>query len=182
MDIQCTHRFEAPLASILATLADTTYSAHLARTHSFFAEIEPLSLEQSGGVIRRTLRYRARPFLSRLGPFSVPPDWFVWIEHSELQLASGRLTFENVPELASVRDKVVNRGSMLFRTQAGEQGTCTVRTARFELDFQVAPMLRPLADFALSLVARKLTSSLDEEARLLASWLSGEDATLPLTG
>ena len=170
MDIERTHSFDAPLARVLATLASADYARHLAASHSFFAAIEPLSVERTEHAVRRVVRYRARPFLRRLGPFSVPASWFVWIERSELDLASGRLTFDNVPELPSVRDKVVNRGTMLFRAREGEQprGAETVRTARFEIDFDVAPMMRPLAEMALSMVARTLTASLDEEARLLA--------------
>jgi len=182
MHLTMHHRFDAPLEAVLETLVGAEYPRFLAANHSFFAAIEPLALETSPTHVARSLRYRARPFITRLGVFSLPASWFVWVEQSRLDLARARLTFDNVPEVESVRDKVVNRGVMQFRTQRGESGRFyTVRESRFELALEVAPLYRPLADAALGMVARQLGSSLDEEARLLARWLAAGDDALALS-
>ncbi|MDB4974519.1 MAG: hypothetical protein JWN48_2860 [Myxococcaceae bacterium] len=172
MQICLSHRFEAPVEAVVRALASAQYAAHLGERHSFFADIRVLESRERERVIERSVRYRAQPFITRLGVFSLPPSWFVWVEQSRIDLERGLLEFENVPEVASVRGKLINRGAMQFRAQLDEAGNLfTLREARFEVAFEVAPLLRPLADAALSLVARQLVSSLDEEARLLRAWL-----------
>lgn len=174
MQLSLRHEFGAPVAHVLESLADTSYPRLLSERHSFFAEIEPLALTRTRTRLERTLRYRARPFISRLGPFSLPAEWFVWEERSTLHYDTGLLTFENVPELPSLRGKVVNHGRMLFREATAARGALhsTVREATFELGFCVAAMYRPLVEVALGLVARQLVSALAEEAALLSDWLA----------
>jgi hypothetical protein len=168
MELVVQHRFEAPLAAVVEALACPRYAAHLAASHSFFAQIELISHQEGELGWQRRVHYRARPFIARLGLFSLPAEWFAWEEHSVYE--RGSLRFENVPLLASVRDKVVNRGAMQFR----EHGCGTLREARFEIDFRVPAMYRPLKELALGMVRRQLVASLDEEASLLAGWL-GQD-------
>jgi hypothetical protein len=177
MQLSICHHFRAPLASVLATLEQPSYAAHLAREHSFFADIEVLSVRRAGSRFERVVRYRARPFITRLGLFSLPASWFVWVEHSQFDYATGLLTFDNVPELESVRTKMQNRGRMLFRAQHDEHGVpLTTRESTFELAFDVPLAYRALRELALSTVARQLTASLDEEAKLLARWVAQEGA------
>ncbi|MDB4990957.1 MAG: hypothetical protein JWN04_6135 [Myxococcaceae bacterium] len=172
MKLCLSHQFDAPLESVLGTLSSADYASHLAQSHSFFADVRVLSLSHSPGLIERSVRYRARPFITRLGVFSLPASWFVWVEQSRIDLRSGLLTFENVPEVESVRDKLINRGSMQFRTACDADGKpVTVRQASFEVAFQVPQLYRSLAALALTMVRRQLESSLDEEARLLRAWL-----------
>jgi hypothetical protein len=171
--LRLSHRFFAPMDAVVSALASAEYAAHLAAQHSFFADIRVLSLRESADAVERELRYRARPFITRLGVFSLPASWFVWVEQSRFDLRRGLLTFENVPEVESVRGKLINRGTMQFRTQLDEAGrVLTTRESCFELAFQVPAVYRPLAELGLTMVARQLESSLDEEARLLSGWLA----------
>jgi hypothetical protein len=165
--MEIVHHFDAPRAAVIEALACPHYAAHLAASHSFFTHIEPVSRVDAEAGWERRVRYRARPFIARLGMFSLPAEWFAWEECSRYEHATGLLTFENLPLLASVRDKVINRGAMEFR----EHGHGTVREARFELDFRVAAMYRPLKELALGMVRRQLVAALDEEADLLTRWL-----------
>jgi hypothetical protein len=177
MELSLSHRFEAPLASVVDTLGSPDYSAHLARAHSFFERIELLERVESASHWQRRMHYRARPFIARLGVFSLPAEWFTWIERATYDYASGALTFENVPTLESVRDRVINRGQMRFRESLDELGNVhTVREAHFEIDFRVPAVYRPLKELALTMVRRQLESSLDEEAALLAGWLARDVA------
>ncbi|MET0343381.1 MAG: hypothetical protein ABW252_20390 [Polyangiales bacterium] len=172
MIVRRSHRFEASRDATLASLASADYAALLAARHPFFAEVTVLSLRESATRVERRLRYRARPFIARLGPFSPDPAWFVWVEHSTLDRETGLLSFANVPVLESVRDAFTCRGSMHFDEQRGPTGApTTVREARFELGFCVPSAYRPLARLALGLVQRQLAHSLDDEARLLSTWL-----------
>jgi len=174
MLLRLSHRFEAPVESVIDALSSREYAAQLAAAHSFFAQIDVLSRADHGDVVIRTVRYRARPFIARLGVFSLPAEWFVWLEQSSFDRKRGVLRFENVPELASVRDRVINRGTMSFHAQRRSDGSwLTTRDADFEIDLTVGPLYRPLAELALSLMRRQLESSLDEEARLLSAWLRG---------
>lgn len=177
MLIRLTHRFEAPMGAVIDALSGSAYAAHLADAHSFFAQIDVLSRVDHGDAVVRSVRYRARPFIARLGMFSLPAEWFVWVEQSVFDRRAGRLHFENVPELPSVRPKVVNRGTMTFTEQQRTDGSWfTTRDAVFEVDLHVGPLYRRLADLALSMIGRKLESSLDEEAGLLAAWLGRAQA------
>ncbi|HEX5657433.1 MAG TPA: hypothetical protein VFX59_09560 [Polyangiales bacterium] len=170
MELVARHRFEASTARVIEALACPAYAAHLAASHSFFAQVEPLEqLERAHGWQRR-VHYRAQPFITRLGVFSLPTEWFAWEEHSTYE--AGLLQFENVPLLASVRDKVINRGAMRFAQDAYG----TTREAHFEIDFRVAAMYRPLKEMALAMVRRQLIGALDEEAALLAGWLARADS------
>lgn len=171
MEIVFCHRFEAPLERVVEALACPDYAAQLAKSHSFFEHIELLDSSGDAQMWQRRMHYRARPFIARLGVFSLPATWFAWIEHASYQ--RGELVFENVPVLEGVRAKVINRGRMRFHEREDELGIrVTVREARFEIDFRVPAMYRPLADMALAMVRRQLESSLDEEADLLAQWLA----------
>lgn len=171
--VRRSHRFAAPVDAVLAALSSEAYAATLTAHHPFFAEVEVLALHASERKIVRRVRYRARPFIARLGPFSPAPEWFAWTEEAVLDRERAVLTFENVPLLESVRARFENRGSMWFRLMVDASGRAfTQRDARFEVAFRVGAGYRPLADLALSMVARQLESALDDEARLLAGWLA----------
>lgn len=177
MKLCLSHRFDAPVAQVMRTLASAEYATHLAAHHSFFDAIDVLRTRESAGVVDRSVRYRARPFITRLGVFSLPATWFSWIEESRFDLSAGLLSFDNVPEVESVRAKLLNRGAMHFEAQVDARGhEHTRRTSTFELAFTVPALYRPLAELGLSLVARQLESSLDEEATLLAAWLAENTA------
>jgi len=173
MKLRIEHVFQAPLGEVVAALASSEYAAHLSEQHSFFADIRVLSRRECEHEVQRTVRYRAEPFIARLGMFSLPAEWFVWIEQSSFDLQRGLLSFDNVPEVASVRDKVVNRGTMRFSAEQREDGAWfTTRTSEFEIDFLVPALVRPLAELGLTMVRRQLEGSLDEEALLLEAWLA----------
>lgn len=173
MKLQLRHDFHASIEDVTDTLLAPAYSVHLAANHSFFAAIELQSQRESERRVQRTMRYRARPFIARLGVFSLPADWFVWLEKSVFDRDSATLSFENEPVLASVRGKVVNRGTMHFREHQHEDGhIVTTRESSFEIDLHVAAVYRPLADVALLMIRRQLEGSLDEEAALLRRFLA----------
>jgi hypothetical protein len=172
MEIELIHQFEAPLAAVISTLEDPTYTQALVAEHSFFSEVQVLSLAVTPTRVARKLRYRGRPLMARLGPFSLPSDWFTWTEHSVFDRASRVLAFENVSEVESVRDKFVNRGTMRFEPQRSERGLVTTRISHFELDLKVARVYAPLRAAALRSIATQLESSLEEEARFLARSLA----------
>jgi len=177
MELTIRHSFEASLASVVDALGCPHYAAHLAHNHSFFERIELLERVVKASDWQRRMHYRARPFISRLGVFSLPAEWFTWVERASYEHASGALTFENVPTLESVRDRVINRGQMRFYESTDARGRrVTVREARFEIDFLVAAMYRPLKELALTIVRRQLESSMAEEATLLAGWLARDTA------
>lgn len=173
MSLRLRHRIPASLDHTLAALASTDYARVLGTRHPFFAEVSVLSMHVSPTHVERRLRYRARPFIARLGPFSPAPDWFVWVEHSRLDRERACLTFENVPVLESVRRTFACRGSMQFRP--APDGESTIRESCFELGFQVPAIYRPLSEIALALVRRQLAHTLDDEALLLARWLEEAD-------
>jgi hypothetical protein len=173
MQLSTVHHFAAPLDAVYASLSSADYLHWMVQQHSFFEEVRVISLIDKGDRLERTLRYRAQPFIRKLGMFSLPTEWFAWFERSELAYDSGLLRFDNMPESEAARGRVTNRGWMRFREQRGEDGSAvTVRESQFDFDLLAPAIYRPITEFALSMVARQLGSALDEEALLLHSWLS----------
>ena len=178
MQVHRSQLIRAALTDVLATFEDAEYASANVQAHSFFSEFELLALRSSPRTITRRMRYRARPFIARLGPFSPSPDWFTWTEHAVLDRGLGLLRFENVPEPESLRPMVINRGTMLFRGDRDEHGAAvTTRSSNFALGLAVAPIYRPIAAGVLSLMARQVENSLDEEVRFLEHYLSVPRAT-----
>jgi hypothetical protein len=175
MLVQAEHEFHAPRSRVLESLVREDYGPYLAAHHPFFREVQMLSLSQDGNTIVRCVRYRARPPFSHLGPISIPDSWFVWTERSQLDLGKEVLTFENVPEHESIRPKVVNRGTMSFRSNGPDK---CVRRSAFEIDLRVAKSMRQLVELGVDLIAKQVKKSLDAEAYVLASWLANRPSRL----
>ena len=173
MLVTAKHEFDAPLARVLQSLVDADYATYLGAHHPFFREVQVLSIAREQEGIRRQVRYRAQPPFSYLGPISIPKSWFVCTEWSRLDLRTHVLSFENVPELDSIRPKVVNRGTMSFRSDGPNK---CVRTSNFEIDLLVAKSVRQLVELGIDLVAKQVVKSLDAEANVLTSWLAAEQS------
>ncbi len=168
MQIQASHELNSNIERVLDSLIRSEYAGYLSTHHSFFEDVRVLSLTQDEHSIRRYVRYQARPVFSRLGPFSIPKSWFVWTEVSVLDLRTRVLTFENVPELESLRPKVVNRGKMVFRSLPDRR---TVRHSSFEIDLRVGKVYGPLLELGKQLVGKQVLKSLDQEAMVLNQWI-----------
>jgi hypothetical protein len=176
MLVQAEHEFQAPLSCVLESLVRDDYGPYLAAHHPFFREVQMLSLSGDESSIVRRVHYRARPPFSHLGPISIPDGWFVWTERSQLDLRKHVLSFENVPEHDSIRTKVVNRGTMSFRSRGPDK---CVRCSAFEIDLRVGKGVRQLVELGVDLVAKQVKKSLDAEAYVLASWLANRPAQPP---
>lgn len=175
MQIHAEHEFAAPLSRVLQSLVRPDYASYLAASHPFFREVEVLSIERERDALVRRVRYRARPPFSHLGPVFIPRSWFVWVEHSRLDLRANVLSFENVPELESIRPKVVNRGTMRFDSVGAER---CVRKASFEIDLVVSKSVQVLVELGIDLVSKQVSKSLDAEAQILAGWLSAQHSSI----
>lgn len=178
MLVTAEHEFDAPLARVLESLVQADYAPYLAAHHPFFRDLQVLSLVDDEEGVQRQVRYRARPPFSHLGPISIPKSWFVWTEWSRLDRQTNVLSFENVPDLESIRSKVVNRGTMSFRALTPNK---CVRSSKFEIDLLVAKSVRQLVELGIDLVAKQVVKSLDAEANVLASWLSASRPSLMQT-
>lgn len=168
MQIHASHELDANIERVLDSLIRSEYAAYLSDHHPFFEDVRVLSLKQDAYSIRRYVRYQARPVFSRLGLISIPESWFVWTEMSVLDLRTRVLTFENIPELESIRPKVVNRGKMVFRSLP--QGR-TVRHSTFEIDLRVAKVYKPFIELGTQLIGKQVVKSLDQEAAVLNRWI-----------
>jgi len=168
MQIQASHELDANIERVLDSLIRSEYAGYLSAHHNFFEDVRVLSLTQDAHSIRRYVRYQARPAFSRLGPFAIPESWFVWTEVSVLDLRTRVLTFENVPELESLRPKVINRGKMVFRSLPDRR---TVRHSSFEIDLLVGKVYRPFVELGKQLVGKQVLKSLDQEAAVLNQWI-----------
>jgi hypothetical protein len=169
MHICTSHEFDASLERVLDSLIRAEYAAYLCEHHPFFEDVRVLSLSQDAYSIRRYVRYQARPIFAKLGPFSIPASWFVWTEVSVLDLRTHVLTFENIPELESIRPKVVNRGKMVFRALPGRR---SVRHSTFDIELRVPLVYRPFVELGTQLVGVRVQKSLDQEAEVLSRWVA----------
>jgi hypothetical protein len=174
MRFEIAHSFDAPLAAVETAVLSEPFLAFLRANHSQMKEIEPLSIDASGDLVRRKVRYQPKPIIEKIGPKRVPPEWMAWVEESTYDRRRHTLDFRNVPVVRRVADHMENRGTMRF---VAEGASRTRRTLEGELKVKV---------FVLGAIAERIIYSqaqglLAEEARLLGRFLR-ENPAPPAAG
>ncbi|HJZ85311.1 MAG TPA: DUF2505 family protein [Polyangia bacterium] len=165
MRFELKHTFDAPIDAVLAAMFDPGLFDHLKKNMSTIHDIQPIERTEDEGTIRRRTRYTPVPLIKRVGPKQVPPGAMAFIEDSRLDKRARRLEFENIPDLATLRKLLVNKGTISFRDLGGGR---TERTVAGELTVKVF-LLGKIAERLIYGEAEKI---LNEEARALAGFLT----------
>lgn len=164
MKFEIVHNLPASRETVIAVMLEKAYYEFLQRNHPDVDRIELLSQEESGDVVRRRVHYQPKPIISRVGPKKVPPEAMAWVEESQLDRRTGRLTFTNVPVKDWVQERMSNRGTIELRDMGPEH---TTRVVSGDLNVKF-PLLGGIAE---RIIFGKAKSILDGEARLFGEYL-----------
>lgn len=169
MHFEIRHQFDAPKDRIAEALLDPKYLEFVLERHGVLLEVEPKKREENEREVRRTVRYRPKPVIEKVGPKTVPPEWFAFMEESRFDKATKTLQFDNVPTSTSIQKMLINKGTIrLHEIGPGR----TERVVEGELKLVLPFLLKPLAMVAERLIHVEAVKLLDREAEVLTEWLS----------
>lgn len=169
MRFEMKHVFDFPRADIETALLDNAYLQFLLEQHGVLLEVEPQERTESATEIRRKVRYRPEPVIKSIGPKTVPPEWFAFIEESTFDKQSHRLSFANVPTAQRIQRMMINKGTITLRELGPNK---TERVLEGELKLDLPFLLKPLAPIGERIIHAEAVKLLDAEARVLKDWLS----------
>ncbi len=147
---------------VLRAFADPSFLAALAELPDL-ADVEVLSHDVEGDVVRQRVRYRFVKALSPVVERVVDPKRLSWVDETEYELSARRGSFRLVPD--HYRHRLRCHGTYRF-TAAGAD---TMRTIEGELMVSY-PLVGRAVERA---IVSGLESRLGDEARLVERWLAG---------
>jgi hypothetical protein len=168
MRFEARHRFTGTVDEVEKALFDDRYTDFLLKHHGVLLEANVLEKTDDGVKIRRKVRYRPKPVIQSVGPKTVPPEWFAFIEESTYDRAKKELSFKNTPTSKSISNMLVNTGVLRFRDAAGQ---CE-RTMDGEISLKLPFLLKPLAIIGEAIIQREGLKILDAEVPVMNRFLS----------
>ncbi|AEI65961.1 hypothetical protein [Corallococcus macrosporus] len=169
MRFESRHRIQGTVDEVERALLDERYFEFLLKHHGVLLELQPLEVKPDGDVVRRRVRYRPKPVIEKIGPKTVPPEWFAFIESSTYDKRRKELTFENVPTSNKISKMLVNTGTMRFRDVGGGQ---TERVMDGEIALKLPFLLKPLGLIAEKVIQAEGLKILDNEVPVLNRFIA----------
>ena len=168
MRFELKHTFNAPVDAVAKAMLDAEYLKYLRENHALVLEAELLSFDDSNEQVRRSVRYRTKPVIEKIGKKKVPPEWFAFAEESTYDKNRYELSFENVPTIEAIRNLLINRGTVTLYARGP---ALTERVTSGELKLALPFLLRPLAVIGERLIYIEASKLLDQEAKVMKQWL-----------
>jgi hypothetical protein len=168
MRFEARHRFSGTVDEVEKALFDDRYTDFLLKHHGVLLEANVLEKNDDGSKIRRKVRYRPKPVIQSVGPKTVPPEWFAFIEESTYDRAKKELSFKNTATSKSISNMLVNTGVLRFRDAGGQ---CE-RTMDGEISLKLPFLLKPLAIIGEAIIQREGLKILDAEVPVMNRFLS----------
>jgi hypothetical protein len=150
-------------------LLDDRYPDFLLQHHGVLLEVQVMEKIQEGHWVRRKVRYRPKPVIPTLGPKTVPPEWFAFIETSTYDKPKRELTFSNVPTTGRISKMVVNNGTLRLKDAGGGQ---TERTLSGEISLKLPFFLKPLALLGERIIQSEGVKILEGEVPVLNQFIA----------
>jgi hypothetical protein len=142
MRFETRQRINGTVEEVERALFDDRYIDFLVKHHGVLMEAKLLEKQDEGGRIRRRVRYLPKPVIKSVGPKTVPPEWFAFVESSSYDKGRKELTFQNTPTSAKVDRMLSNTGTLKLR-DAGQGQTEVVMEG--EITLKLPFLLKPLA-------------------------------------
>lgn len=149
-------------------MLDAAYVPFLLEHHDVLLEAQVLEVKDEGDVVRRKVRYRPKPVIQRIGPKTVPPEWFAFVETSTYDRRTKTLTFSNVPTSNAIAKMLVNTGVLRLKDAGNGE---TERTMEGEISLKLPFLLKPLAMIGEQVIKGEGLKILDGEAPVLSRYV-----------
>jgi hypothetical protein len=162
------HTFDAPPRAVADAMLHPEMPAFLGAHHPMMEAAVPQTREEHGTVVRRTIRYRPRPVVRRVGMREIPPDSLAFVEESSFDRAALRGEFKNSAVRASVARHFVNEGTMTLRAIDGGR---TERTIDAYVQIIGVSWIRPLRMIAERVIRTQTLKLLEGEAVCVREFL-----------
>ena len=107
--------------------------------------------------------------IQSIGPKTVPPEWFVFVETSTYDKGRKELSFQNVPTSNKISSMLVNTGTLRLKDAGGGQ---TERTLDGEITLKLPFLLKPLAMIGERIIQGEGMKILDAEVPVLNRFIS----------
>jgi len=163
------HEFPFDRKTVVAAMFEQGVGEALKPAMKTVLEIETLARDEKDGRITRRVRYLPVPAIKSVGPKKVEPRWMEWIEESEADLATGAISYRNVPTTHKIADLLRNSGTGRFE-EIGPNRTRRVLEGELKVDMFLVGAIaeRYIAGFAKEI--------LDDEAKALSALIAGRKA------
>jgi hypothetical protein len=168
MKFETRQRIQGTVEEVERALLDDRYPEFLLKHHGVLLEVQPLEKKEDGSKIRRKVRYRPKPVIQTIGPKTVPPEWFAFVESSTYDRARKELTFANVPTSQKISSMLVNTGTLRLQDSGGQ----TERRVEGEIKLNLPFLLKPLAMIAERVIHAEGLKILDAEVPVLNRFIS----------
>jgi hypothetical protein len=148
-------------------MLDPRYLDYLLQHHDVLLEVKLLERTEEGSLVRRRVRYRPKPVIATVGPKTVPPEWFAFVEESTYDRSRRELRFTNVPTTAKVSRLLANSGTLTLR----QKGAGCERTMEGDIKLSLPFFLKPLAIVGERLIQAEGLKILDAEVPVLNGFI-----------
>jgi hypothetical protein len=169
MRFETRQRLNGTVEEVERALLDDRYTDFLLKHHGVLLEAKLLEKKEEGGRVKRKVRYLPRPVIKSIGPKTVPPEWFAFVESSTYDKGRHELTFQNVPTNAKIANMLVNTGTLRLRDAGGGQ---TERVMEGDIALKLPFLLKPLAMIGERIIQGEGLKILDAEVPVMNRFIS----------
>jgi hypothetical protein len=168
MHFELKHTFDASVDAVIEAMTDPAFPAFMKQHMKLMSDISPVERKDSGGRLEWKIRCVPIPMIKKVGPKEIPPEALAFMQESQLDRASKRLSFKNVGEHPKVKRHLESTGTFSFKDLGGR----TERTISGELKVtNLSFLLKPLALIAEQLIYSNAEKLLQEEAKVFSEFL-----------
>ncbi|MGQ0507240.1 MAG: hypothetical protein ACT4TC_18195 [Myxococcaceae bacterium] len=168
MKFEAKQRIQATVDEVERAMLDPRYPEFLLKHHGVLLEVVPMEQNEVGGKVKRKIRYRPKPVIQSIGPKTVPPEWFAFVESSTYDRSRKELTFTNVPTNGKISNLLVNTGTLRLK----DVGGATERAMDGEISLKLPFLLKPLAMIGEQVIKAEGLKILDAEAPVLQRFVT----------
>jgi hypothetical protein len=168
MRFEAKQRIAGTVDEVERAMFDDRYGEFLLQNHGVLLEVKLLEKRDEGTKIHRKIRYLPKPVISSIGPKTVKPEWFAFVESSTYDKAKKELTFSNVPTSGHIARMLVNSGTLRLRDAGGQ----TERVMEGEISLKLPFLLKPVAVIGERIIHSEGMKILDGELPVLNRFIS----------
>jgi hypothetical protein len=164
-----TQRLDGTVEEVEKALLSDDYLLFLLKHHGVLLEVQLLDKKEDGSKVTRKVRYRPKPVIESIGPKTVPPEWFAFVESSTWDKSTHIGRFTNTPTSNKISSMLLNTGTIRLRDAGGGK---TDRTMDGEINLKLPFLLKLLAPIGEAVIQREGLKILDNEAPVMNRFIA----------